>query len=102
MVSTQVTAPAPFGVVVVLDEEKATFVSVAVNTRVSFSTVLPGSAPQPRTGTTDNSTTVPVVTPVPLSDVVFEEGCVSEILSVPSTLLVETHTIGPVVVVTII
>src|SRR5262245_5093148 len=97
-------APAPFGAVVVLDEEKEMFVSVPVNTREVFSTLLPGSAPQPTTGVTDTSTMVPVVTPVPLNDVftMLEEGCVREILSVPSRILVDTHTIGPVVVVTII
>ena len=101
IVSTHVMAPAPFGVVVVLDEEKEMFVSVAVNTCVAFSTLLPGSAPQPTTGTTDTSTMVPVVTAVPFNNVFIEEGCVREILSVPSRILVETHMIGPVVVVTI-
>lgn len=102
-VSVHVTDPVPFGVGLVaeLDDEKARFVAVPVIGRVTFSGVLPCSAPQLAGGITEVSASVPVITPVPVR-FDLEDGCVSVILTVPFNVRVEMQTLAPVVVVTII
>ena len=101
-VSVHVTDPEPLGEgPLVEDEEKARFVAVPVMGRVTFSAVLACSGPQLAGGITEISARVPVIDPVPVR-FVLEDGCVSEILTVPFNVRVEMQTLAPVVVVTII
>jgi hypothetical protein len=102
IVSVHVTDPPGAGDVLTLLDRKVRFVVVPDTVRVPDREMVPASAAQIPAGLTAVSVSVPVVSAVPVTFAVDDDGWRSVIFNVPFNVRVDRHVCVDVVVVTII